>query len=186
MTLDETCTDCQIPCLQQIAAGDADMPNQSPLRQLKLLVRRQLSPSREREIKKTIDNLINWFKVKTGRAPKPSSAVGMPAAFSHLQAGDLVRVKSQVEIAATLNNWRQLKGCTFMPEMVLFCDTTQRVLKPMHRFVDERDLHAKKCSGIVLLEGAICQGTADFGPCDRSCFLFWREEWLERLADDNK
>ena len=186
MTLDETRTDCQIPCLQQIAAGNGDMPNRSLLRQLKLLVRRQLSPSREREIKKTTDSFINWFNVKTGRVPKPSPAVATPAALSHLQAGDLVRVKSQVEIAATLNNWRQLKGCTFMPEMALFCGTTQRVLKPMQRFVDERDLRAKKCSGIVLLEAAICQGTADFGPCDRSCFLFWREEWLEPISDDNR
>jgi hypothetical protein len=183
MMLDQTRMDCQIPCLQQIAAGNADMPNRSLLRQLKLLVRRRLSPSREREIKKTTDNFVNWFNVQIGRAPRPIPAA-TPVALSHLQAGDLVRVKSQVEIAATLNNWRQLKGCTFMPEMVRFCGTTQRVLKPMRRFVDERDLRAKKCNGIVLLEGAMCQGTADFGPCDRSCFLFWREEWLEPIPDD--
>ena len=53
--------------------------------------------------------------------------------------------------------------------------------KPLARFVDERDLRVKKSSGIVLLEGVRCQGTADFGRCDRSCLLFWREEWLEKV-----
>jgi len=26
-----------------------------------------------------------------------------------------------------------------------------------------------------------CQGTSDYGRCDRSCFYFWREEWLEKI-----
>jgi hypothetical protein len=69
-----------------------------------------------------------------------------------------------------------------MPEMAEFCGTTQRVLKPMNRFVDERDLRVKKSGGIILLEGLMCQGTAEFGRCDRSCFYFWREEWLEKVA----
>jgi hypothetical protein len=29
----------------------------------------------------------------------------------------------------------------------------------------------------------MCQGTKDFGRCDRSCFFFWREEWLEKLGE---
>jgi hypothetical protein len=68
-----------------------------------------------------------------------------------------------------------------MPEMEIYCGTTQRVLKPLQRFVDERDLRVKRSTGIILLEGVMCQGTADFGKCDRSCFYFWREEWLEKV-----
>ena len=90
-------------------------------------------------------------------------------------------MRTEEEIQATLNNWGQLKGCTFMPEMVEYCDTEQRVHKVMQRFVDERDLKVKKVSGIILLEGVLCQGTADFGSCDRSCFFFWRQEWLEKI-----
>jgi hypothetical protein len=52
----------------------------------------------------------------------------------------------------------------------------------MEKFLDERDYRVKKCKGIILLEGAICGGTAYFGRCDRACFFFWREEWLEKLA----
>jgi hypothetical protein len=57
-----------------------------------------------------------------------------------LKPGDLVEVRSKEEIEATFNHWRQLKGCSFMPEMGQHCGTVQRVLKPMKRFVDERDL----------------------------------------------
>jgi hypothetical protein len=65
--------------------------------------------------------------------------------------------------------------------MEQYCGTTQRVFRRMERFVDERDLRVKKSRGIVLLEGVMCEGTAEFGPCDRSCLVFWREEWLEKL-----
>jgi hypothetical protein len=57
-----------------------------------------------------------------------------------------------------------------------YCGTTQRVLQSMEHFLDERDYKVKKVKGIVLLEGVIYQGTPVFGRCDRSCFLFWREE----------
>jgi hypothetical protein len=97
-----------------------------------------------------------------------------------LKAGDLVRVRSREKIQATLSD-QELEGCTFVSEMWPYCGTTQRVLKPMERFLDELHLQVRKCGGIVLLEGAICQGTAYPGGCDRSCFFFWREEWLERI-----
>jgi hypothetical protein len=51
-----------------------------------------------------------------------------------------VRLK---EIAATLNR-QNTQGCSFAPEMAQFCGTTQKVLKPVERFVDERDMRIKK------------------------------------------
>jgi hypothetical protein len=54
-------------------------------------------------------------------------------------------------------------------------------LKPVKRFVDERDYRVKKAKGIILLEGLICEGTPDYGQCDRACFYFWRQEWLEKM-----
>ncbi len=100
---------------------------------------------------------------------------------STLQPGDLVRIKSEAQIRATLGLWNELKGCTFMEEMWDYCGTTQRVLKRVERFMDERQYKIKRARGLVFLESAICQGTIDFGPCDRSCFFFWREEWLEKI-----
>jgi hypothetical protein len=85
---------------------------------------------------------------------------------------------------ATVDSWCQLKGCTFMPGMWEYCGTTQRVLKSVERFIDERDYLAKKCSGIVLLDGLTCQGLPEYGRCDRSCFFFWRVEWLEKIDSE--
>jgi hypothetical protein len=62
-----------------------------------------------------------------------------------------------------------------------YCGTTQKVLKPVKRFVDERDCRVKKVKGVYLLEGVNCQGFELYGECDRACFYFWREEWLEKL-----
>jgi len=176
----ESQLDCQIPCLQLVAEGIAEVPPESLVRRVKLAIRRHLSPSRERAFRVYTNDLMNRFAVLTGRSSKPSAPLAR-AATTPLKAGDLVRVRSREEIEATLNHWRQLRGCTFMPEMVQYCGTTQRVHKAMERFVDERDLRVKRCKGIILLEGVLCQGTADFGRCDRSCFLFWREEWLEKI-----
>ena len=100
-----------------------------------------------------------------------------------LQAGDLVRVRSKDEIQTTLNRWNQLRGCSFMEEMAPYCNTTQRVYKRIEKFLDERDYLMKKTRGIVILEGVFCQGTRDFGVCDRTCFFFWREEWLEKIDE---
>lgn len=100
----------------------------------------------------------------------------------HLMAGDIVQVRTKEEITATLNNWNNLKGCSFMEEMWCYCGTKQKVFKRVERFLDERDYLIKKGDGIILLDGVYCKGTKDFGPCDRSCFFFWREEWLEKIG----
>lgn len=107
--------------------------------------------------------------------------IHLVAAKTELQPGDYVRVRSRDEIQACLNSWNQLKKCSFMEEMWKYCDTTQRVLKKVEKFLDERDYSLKKCSGLYILDGVMCDGTVDFGKCDRSCFFFWREEWLDKI-----
>lgn len=99
----------------------------------------------------------------------------------HFKSGDWVRVRSFKDIQNTLNPFKELKGCAFLEEMKQYCGSEQRILKVMERFLDERDYQVKKTRGIVLLEGIYCQGTPVFGRCDRSCLLFWREEWLEKI-----
>jgi hypothetical protein len=98
--------------------------------------------------------------------------------------GDMVRVKSRSAIQATLDRWNHLGGCGFMEEMWIYCDTIQKVYKNVNQFLDERDYHIKHCKKIILLDDVQCQGTKDFGPCDRSCYFFWREEWLEKVDDE--
>jgi hypothetical protein len=147
------------------------------------MIRRHLSPDKERKFKNTTNDYLNRLCKLTGRSTKPpASSGGIPSA--QLQAGDWVRVRSREEIEGDLNYWRQVRGCAFMPKMAEYCGTIHRVVKSMKRFVDERDLKVKKASGIILLEWVMCKGTAEFDRCDRSCLHFWREEWLEKLEEE--
>ncbi len=112
---------------------------------------------------------------------RSSSSQAAEIQFEPLKPGDWVRVRSKEEIKASLGNWNDMKGCAFMEEMWDYCGTRQQVLKRVGRFLDERDYHVKKVRRIVILDRVNCQGTVDFGPCDRNCFFFWREEWLEKI-----
>lgn len=98
-----------------------------------------------------------------------------------LIAGDWVRVRSWEEIQPMLDPFKETRGCAFLEDMRKYCGTKQRVFKSMERFLDERDYKVKKVRGVILLENVICGGVPAFGRCDRSCFLFWREEWLEKI-----
>jgi hypothetical protein len=104
-----------------------------------------------------------------------------PAQPEKLKAGDWVRVRSWEEIQPMLDPFQETSGCAFLEDMRKYCGTQQRVFKSMERFLDERDYKVKKVRGVILLENVICGGTPAFGRCDRSCFLFWREEWLEKI-----
>ena len=182
MKLEQSRLNCQIPCLKHISTGPAVIPQESVIRQMKLEVRRRLNPSKERALKNYSNKRLNQFCMLIGKQTKPSAAPRQ-SLENELRAGDLVRVRTLEEIEQSLNHWNQVKGCGFMAEMAKYCGTTQRVLKPMKSFVDERDLLVKRSNGIILLENVICEGTEDFGTCDRSCFHFWREEWLEKITE---
>jgi hypothetical protein len=172
---------CQLPCLPSFFKGYAEVPPESLARRLRLVLRRSLNVRQVRTFKTKSSRLISRSLRFIGGSKK-SFVSETSAATSGVKTGDLVRVRSREEIQATLNFWGQLKGCMFMPEMAPYCGTTQQVLKRMERFVDERDYHVKVSQGIVLLEGLNCQGTSDYGRCDRACFYFWREEWLEKVG----
>lgn len=146
----------------------------------KRALKRRLSVRADKTLKTAYGAGLDLFDRLRGKRIPPAAAPtsGPPV---RLEAGDPVRVRSREEIEATLDRWRALKGCGFLAEMARYCGTTQRVLKRVERFIDERDYRMKKSSGIVLLEGAICSGTGATGRCDRACFFFWREEWLEKL-----
>ena len=164
---------CQIFCLDKISEplGPFEVFCQKVKRLMRIFKRRR-------------NYIINLLKKYTQKSAKILNDSQKNVAVQNLQPGDLVRVRSKEEIQITLNNWNQLKGCTFLEEMWPYCGTTQRIKKHVRRFLDERDYLMKKCKGLVILEGVFCEGTKDFGKCDRSCFIFWRVEWLEKV--DNR
>lgn len=150
----------------------------APLNFLEVILQRR--NRLKRIMKRRLEYIQNWLS----EGPRRRGANEMSAHLTkpNLEPGDLVRVRSQEEIKETLNRWKQLKGCAFMEEMWTYCGSKQRVFKRVGQFLDERDYLVKRCSGIFILEGVICEGTKDFGACDRSCYFFWREEWLERAG----
>jgi hypothetical protein len=100
-----------------------------------------------------------------------------------LEPGDLVVVKPVEEILATLDANRKCKGLLWMTGMSKYCGKRCRVHKRVGRIMLEANGELRSMKNTVLLEGAMCDGTA-FGGCDRSCFHFWREAWLERVDTD--
>jgi hypothetical protein len=132
-------------------------------------------------VKKWLKQIYSLSVQLTGGSSAKMSARNF-APTVPFKTGDLVRVRSREEIDSTLDPFKELKGCAFLSDMYQYCGTQQRVLKSMQRFMDERDYKLKKVRGVILLENVICSGTPVFGPCDRCCFLFWREEWLEKAG----
>jgi hypothetical protein len=180
---DEIETQCQLQCIPGFFEEYAIIPKESVLRKIRLAIRRNLTARQTRSIKTRSGDIFNNFLRFLGLR-EPAPIYDPPA--STFKPGDLVRVRSRKEIEATLNIWHQYKGCMFMPDaMERYCGTIQRVFKPMERFVDERDYFVKKTHGIILLEGVHCEGSVFYGRCDRACFSFWREEWLEKIEEED-
>jgi hypothetical protein len=94
-----------------------------------------------------------------------------------LRPGEWVQVKLE-----TLDEDGRNMGLMWMPSMSRFCGRRLRVFKRVERIVLEGTGQIRDLRNTVLLEGAICQGK--YG-CDRSCFHFWREVWLERVSGEN-
>ena len=171
---------CQIPCLPRFSEGSVNNDSLSLTKSLKRFFAKPWNYHVKNWAKQRflfIDSLVDKIRPK----PEKTSLEKSHSVQQRLQAGDCVRVRPRKEIEQTLDRWKELKGCAFLEYMWQYTGTTQRVLKPLERFLDERDYKVKKAKGIVLLEGVICTGTPVFGRCDRCCYLFWREEWLEKI-----
>lgn len=172
--------ECQFASLQSIAEGNAPMPRQPFIKTLKFFIRDHMSEKDYAILRKYYHSLTGFFFRKKSKQAFPAKPVTYVQS-QPLKAGDMVRVRSKDEIEAMLDNEGKTRGCGFMDGQWGYCGTVQRVFKPMERFVDERDGRVKKCSGLILLENVVCEGVKAYGRCDRSCLMFWREEWLEKI-----
>jgi hypothetical protein len=140
----------------------------------------QLCKRGKRIIKRRWKYIGNFVKELLTLSPEGRKKLETANHAAEILPGEKVRIRSREEIRKTLDRWGKLEGCAFMEEMASYCGTSQRVLRKVEKFLDERDYLIKKCKGIYILDGIICRGTKDFGACDRSCFFFWKEEWLVR------
>jgi hypothetical protein len=97
-----------------------------------------------------------------------------------LRAGELVEVRTEQEILATLDERGTLDGLPFMPEMLAFCGQRVRVEKRADKACDTINYSGnRRMYDAVLLEGGRCSGAAH-GGCQARCLLFWKEAWLRR------
>jgi hypothetical protein len=169
---------CQLPCIPKLTIAAANPPDQSVYLSLKRILAYPWNSYVKQELKK-----IYYFFIISSRPSARQIAARAFISENMLVKGDFVRVRSLEEINSTLDPFKELKGCAFLPEMHQYCGTVQRVFKSMQHFLDERDYKLKRTRGMILLENNFCNGTPVFGKCDRSCLLFWREEWLEKIND---
>ena len=167
---------CQLYCVPGFATGAASIQNLT----LKGFVKSSLAYPWNQYVKKWIKKAYYTFTgVKGLTKAQQTARTFVPV--SKIKEGEIVRVRIKEQIRSTLDPFNELKGCSFLPQMNQYCGTEQQVFRVMRHFMDERDYRMKKTHGIILLENIYCNGTAVFGNCDRCCFLFWREEWLDKV-----
>jgi hypothetical protein len=101
--------------------------------------------------------------------------------YGELRAGDVVRVRSEAEILATLDPDGRLDGMPFMPEMLQHCGREVRVYRRADKTCDTIGPGPhRRLTGTVHLTDLRCGGEAH-GGCQAACLLFWKEAWLERV-----
>ena len=104
-----------------------------------------------------------------------------------LQAGEVVRVKSLEDIETTLDANGRCQGLAFMSHMADHCGGTYVVHKRVRRFFDERTRQMLKLRNVVVLKTVYCEPPRgdihEYAGCDRTCFFFWKDAWLERVVN---
>jgi len=98
-----------------------------------------------------------------------------------LRAGDVVEVRPEAEILATLEPDSTIDGLPFMPEMLEHCGSRFTVAARADTtcfYGSLRDMDAA-----VHLTGVRCDGSGH-GGCQNGCLVYWKEEWLRPVDPD--
>src|SRR5262245_11972289 len=100
-----------------------------------------------------------------------------------LRPGDVVEVRSEAEILATLDAGGTLDGLPFMPEMLAHCGKRLRVEQRADKTCDTINYSgSRRMYNTVHLAGTRCDGRAH-GGCQAGCLVFWKEAWLKRVGE---
>ncbi|HEX2950202.1 MAG TPA: hypothetical protein VHV83_11670 [Armatimonadota bacterium] len=127
-----------------------------------------------------------WYMYFLHRHHTPTNcSVKTPAQIPStlgLRVGELVEVRSQGEIAATLDSQGKCRGLYFSHErMGQYCGKRFRVLQPVEHIIDEDSGRMVTMKDTVYLADVTCDGTILRG-CPRDCYWLWREAWLKRVT----
>jgi hypothetical protein len=120
---------------------------------------------------------------ETGGTPVPTEEV-LESEALNLRVGEIVEVRTEAEILATLDERAELESLPFMPEMLQFCGHRFRVDKLAVKLCDTIGYTGiYRMRNAVHLEGLRCDGQAH-GGCQAGCLLYWKEAWLKRVPPD--
>ncbi|MGI5284687.1 hypothetical protein ACQEVF_15300 [Nonomuraea polychroma] len=98
-----------------------------------------------------------------------------------LKVGDVVEVRTEAEILATLDERGELDALPFMPELLAYSGRRLTVHKVAHKLCDTQTRTGlRKMDSAVHLTGARCDGSAH-GGCQTACSLYWKEAWIKRV-----
>jgi hypothetical protein len=98
----------------------------------------------------------------------------------NLRAGELVEVRSEEEILATLDDNGELDSLPFMPEMLEYCGQQFTVYKVANKLCDTMSRTGmRRMHDAVHLADVRCDGQAH-GGCQTACLIYWKEAWLRR------
>jgi hypothetical protein len=102
--------------------------------------------------------------------------------LSRFRTGDLVEVRSKVEILSTLDEHGCRDGLPFMPEMLQYCGGRFRVSAVAHKTCDMvgEPGTGRRIQSTVHLAGLRCDGLAHDG-CQAECNLFWKDDWIKSV-----
>jgi len=138
-----------------------------------------------RLLQATIIGFFNEVQARRQGARYPfieGTASKTPVEILNLQPGELVEVRSKEEIIGTLDKTQKNRGLWFDSEMLPYCGGIYRVLRRVHRIIDEktRKMVIMKYPCIIL-EGVVCK--SDYHRlCPRAIYPYWRESWLKRAT----
>jgi hypothetical protein len=104
----------------------------------------------------------------------------------NLKTGEVVEVRSEAEILATLDERGEFESLPFMPEMLKFCGQRLTVDKRAFKLCDTIEVTGlHRMENAVHLSGVRCDGQAH-GGCQAACLVYWKEAWLKRVDDDQE
>src|SRR5947209_5773472 len=98
-----------------------------------------------------------------------------------LKVGDVVEVRSEAEVLATLDENGELESLPFMPEMVKYCGQRLTVDKVAHKLCDTLTRSGiRRMDNAVHLSGVRCDG-GGHGGCQAACLIYWKHAWLRKV-----
>jgi hypothetical protein len=143
-----------------------------------------------------LNSFSEWMHCRLTGRPAPhldgkiKAGDSTPTGRLYLKPGELVRIKSQAEIEATIDETGRNRGLSFDPEeMAPFCGSVFRVHKVVTQIIDESTGKMRSMKQpCIMLEGVVCN--AEYARCRLNCPRaipsYWREIWLERVQENGK